>query len=74
MVEKLKPIYAVNTKMKIEPYECKIVNNMRTIIKVKINEDSDKKAVVIGINPSVACEKKATRPLRKSAGISFSLG
>ena len=74
MVEKLKPIYAVNTKMKIEPYECKIVNNMRTIIKVKINEDSDKKAVVIGINPSVACEGKSDTTLTKISKYLFQFG
>ena len=52
-------------KLKVVPYDCVIVDNMRILIKTKINEVSDKKAVVIGINPSIACEGKSDTTLTK---------
>lgn len=55
----------IKNKLKIKPYGCEIVDNIRIIIRTKINKDSDKKAVVIGINPSVACDSKSDTTLTK---------
>lgn len=55
----------IKNKLKIKPYGCEIVDNIRIIIRTKINKDSDKKAVVIGINPSVACDGKSDTTLTK---------
>lgn len=65
MAYEMKPICEVDLSMKVVPYDCQIVDNMRILIKVKLNEDSNKKAVVIGINPSVACEGKSDTTLTK---------
>ena len=55
----------INDKLKIEPYDSKIINDMRIIIRTKINIDSDKKAVVIGINPSKAHDGESDTTLTK---------
>lgn len=55
----------INEKLKVEPYGCEIVDDIRIIIRTKINTDSEKKAVVIGINPSVACDSKSDTTLTK---------
>lgn len=65
MQNKLIPLLNINEKLKVIPYDCVIVDNMRIIIKTMINENSDKKAVVIGINPSIACEGKSDITLTK---------
>ena len=59
------PIYKINRTIKVEPYECTIRDNKRTVIKVRINEASNKKAVVIGINPSKAHDGKSDTTLTK---------
>lgn len=61
----IEPTLKLDEKVKIVPYDCVIVDNMRIMIKTKINEVSDKKAVVIGINPSIACEGKSDTTLTK---------
>ena len=65
MNNRIIPSFELNDKLKIIPYDCVIVDNMRISIKTKINESSDKKAVVIGINPSIACEGKSDTTLTK---------
>ena len=42
-----------------------IENEKRLIIKLKVNSASSKKAVVIGINPSIACDKQGDTTLTK---------
>ena len=74
MAYEMKPIYPVNMDMKVSPYDCQKVDNMRILIKVKINEDSNKKAVVIGINPSTAQEGKSDRSLTKISRYLFQFG
>lgn len=64
----------LNDKLKVVPYDCVIVDNMRTMIKTRINEQSDKKAVVIGINPSVACEGKSDTTLTKISKYLYQYG
>lgn len=65
MTEKLMPVNDVNLTMKVDPYECSIRDNVRVIIKVKVNEKSDKKAVVVGINPSTAKDGESDTTLTK---------
>ena len=43
MNNKMKPSFELKDKLKIIPYDCVIVDNMRIIIKTKINENSDKR-------------------------------
>lgn len=61
----LTPSMKINEKLKVVPYDCLIVDNMRIMIKTRINEQSNRKAVVIGINPSKACEGKSDTTLTK---------
>lgn len=70
----MKPIYAVELNMEVAPYDCVIVDNVRVIIKVKVNEDADKKVVVIGINPSKAYEGKSDTTLTKISRYLFQYG
>lgn len=65
MTEKLMPVNDVNLTRKVDPYECSIRDNVRVIIKVKVNEKSDKKAVVVGINPSTAKDGESDTTLTK---------
>lgn len=63
MYNSIQAICMIKDDLKVVPYDCVIVDNMRIIIKIKINENSDKKAVVIGINPSITCEGKSDTTL-----------
>lgn len=57
--------YAVNSNLTIIPKDCVIEDGKRLIIKVEVNSTSLKKAVVIGINPSIACDNQSDTTLTK---------
>lgn len=57
--------YKLNPKLKIDPYESVFEGNRRISIKVQINPRSCRKAVVIGINPSTACDHHSDLTLTK---------
>lgn len=55
----------LDNKLTVVPYSCEIVEKMRILISANINKNFDKKATVIGINPSVACDGKSDTTLTK---------
>ena len=57
--------YNVDEKLKIDVLECIKEGNKRILIKTKVREGLDKKAVVLGINPSTADEKESDTTLTK---------
>ena len=57
--------YKLNSKLIVDPFDSVFEDNRRISIKVQINPDSCRKAVVVGINPSTACDHHSDLTLTK---------